>query len=535
MFPETEALKTVDLLLETYRTPAIMLHRPYPPIKFPPVRSRLGGRPLLPAAFEWPWSRRREAPLHFLAQIDCAELPRIDARLPTAGMLFFFASDDEEQIWSDGAPEDSVRAIYAPAVAADQPEREPPPELPPIGHQDLGGQYPELYGEPTWPLPGENGPSLHASWPLVALRIDSWPDYSAAIETPIFRDVVTRGIGLAEVDEITARRMGAGAQAPVPDGYEEARTALNVIGPLYERRVEALRVAAAMAATALPTRTGRTPVWGERADDRFLWPTDTRWKDQKPFPQAGIMIDRIARLLTHCVLTLQKNPSCQHADIQEQLRSIEAAARRWIKRAATIGLDAAPSEKDANQFANWLAELVTSGAAQETTRRPEARTSLLARLSAFTRRRQQNQPLAGAVQSNLQSRLGGELSRILLKALSSSIVYAAGAPRAAALIPPNFYNDLENDHLPFRQSRDGVEVACEDWRLKASIHQMLGHAPSAQDAAAADSSPVLLLQLCWDDAIGMKFGDVGAASFWIKPEHLAERRFDHVWGEVVGH
>ena len=534
MFPETEALKTVDLLLETYRTPAIVLHRPYPPIRFPAVRSRLGGRPQLPDSFEWPWSRRREVPLHFLAQIDCAELPRIDARLPTAGMLFFFASDDEERIWSDGAPEDSVRVLYAPAVAADQPEREPPRELPPIGHQDVGGRHPGLYGEPTWPLPGEDGPSLHASWPLVALEIDSWPDYSAIIETPILRDAVTRGIGFARVHEITTMRMLAGAPAPAPDGYEEAHAAMKVIGPLYERRVGALRVGAAMAATALPTHTGRTPVWGERAGDRVLWPTDTRWKDQKPFPQAGIMMDRIARLLTLCVLSLQKNASCQHADVQEQLRSIELAARRWIERAAIIGLDAAPSEKDANQFASWLAELVTPGAVPETTHGAEARTGLLARLSAFTRRRQHQRP-ADAAGNSIQTGLGGELSRILLKALSSSIVYAAGAPRAAALIPPNFYNDLENDHLPFRQSKNGMNVACEEWRLEARIHQMLGQAPSAQDAEPVDSAPVLLLQLCWDDAIGMKFGDVGAASFWVKPEHLAERRFDQVWGEVVGH
>ena len=139
--------------------------------------------------------------------------------------------------------------------------------------------------------------------------------------------------------------MLAGAPAPAPDGYEEAHAAMKVIGPLYERRVGALRVGAAMAATALPTHTGRTPVWGERAGDRVLWPTDTRWKDQKPFPQAGIMMDRITRLLTLCVLSLQKNASCQHADVQEQLRSIELAARRWIERAAIIGLDAAPSEK----------------------------------------------------------------------------------------------------------------------------------------------------------------------------------------------
>lgn len=509
MFPETGALKTVDLLLETYRTPAIMLHRPYPPINFPAVRSRLGGRPLLPESFDWPWSRARKVPLHFLAQIDCAELPRIDARLPTKGMLFFFASDGEEQIWSDGAPEDSVRVIYAPVIAADQAEREAPQELPPIGRQALGGEY----GEPTWPLPGESGSSLHTSWPLAALRIDSWPDYSAIIETPIFRDVVTRGIGFARIGEIAAMRALAGAREPLPDGYEEARAALKVIEPLYERRVKALRVAAVIAATALPTRTGQSPVWGKTVGDRFLWPIDTRSKDPKPFPQAGIMMDRIARLLTRSVSKLQKDSNYQQADIQEQLRSVEAASRRWIERAATIGLDAAPSETDASQFGNWLAELITSRGAPEMTHQPAARTNL----------------------SNLQFRLEREMSHILLQALSSCIVYAAGSPRAAALIPPRFYNDFENDHLPFRQSKYGWDAACEDWRLEAWIHQMLGHAASAQEAAAADGLPVLLLQLCWDDAIGMNFGDVGVASFWIKPEHLAKRRFDQVWGEVIGH
>ena len=182
-------------------------------------------------------------------------------------MLFFFASDDEEQIWGDGAPEDSVRAIYAPAVAADQPEREPPPALPPIGHQDLGGHIQNCMASqrgrcqartalPCMP----HGRLSHSG--SNSSRITQQPSKR--------RSFVTSSRAASDLPKLMKYRQenGAGAQAPVPDGYEEARTALNVIGPLYERRVEALRVAAAMAATALPTRTGRTPVWGERADDR---------------------------------------------------------------------------------------------------------------------------------------------------------------------------------------------------------------------------------------------------------------------------
>jgi uncharacterized protein YwqG len=76
--------------LAKYRAPAISLYRPYPPVELPHARSQPGGLPNLPAT-EWPYGRNHDngnaVPLHFLAQIDCAELPRVDARLPTEGML----------------------------------------------------------------------------------------------------------------------------------------------------------------------------------------------------------------------------------------------------------------------------------------------------------------------------------------------------------------------------------------------------------------------------------------------------------------
>ena len=61
----------------------------------------------------------KAAPMHFLAQIDCAELPRVDPDMPSQGMLFFFAMNDEEQIWDTDEPQQRVRVLYAP-VAVDQ-------------------------------------------------------------------------------------------------------------------------------------------------------------------------------------------------------------------------------------------------------------------------------------------------------------------------------------------------------------------------------------------------------------------------------
>ena len=179
-----DANRIINRLLAKQKTTGILLHRPYPPVGLPRVRSRLGGLPNLPEAIEWPYGRSppegTEVPLHFLAQIDCAELPQIDARMPVEGMLFFFAREDEETIWGqpdywmgiDYRPEpcDDCRVIYVRNVAEDQPARRPPRELRPIRNRHAG--YDRV-------LPDEPGPSVHLAWPLVGMEFDTWPDASA--------------------------------------------------------------------------------------------------------------------------------------------------------------------------------------------------------------------------------------------------------------------------------------------------------------------------------------------------------------------
>ena len=134
MAKEMELVKLVDEVLARFSTSSIMLHRPYPPTQFPAVRSRLGGLPQLPEGVEWPRKKGEgePTPLHFLAQIDCAEMPRIDYGLPTQGMLFFFADDADEQLWEDGEPNELYRVVYAPKVPEDQPHRPAPEGLPSI-------------------------------------------------------------------------------------------------------------------------------------------------------------------------------------------------------------------------------------------------------------------------------------------------------------------------------------------------------------------------------------------------------------------
>lgn len=70
---------------------AIALIRPFPPGSARRTRSHFGGLPDLPAGQEWP---RHEllGPLHFLVQIDLAEIHHQIDELPKRGTLLFFAS-----------------------------------------------------------------------------------------------------------------------------------------------------------------------------------------------------------------------------------------------------------------------------------------------------------------------------------------------------------------------------------------------------------------------------------------------------------
>ena len=87
-----------------------------------------------------------------------------------------------------------------------------------------------------------------------------------------------------------------------------------------------------------------------------------------------------------------------------------------------------------------------------------------------------------------------------------------GPPEAFAALPGEI-RDLINQS--YRQPTD-------TW------HQMFGPGVNIQDAADAYGDHHLLLQLMYDDMVAWRFGDMGAAQFWIRPEDLAARRWDKV-------
>lgn len=140
-------------ILDRIALPGIHLRRVWPlrPAAAHPGHSWLGGRPCLPAHIDWPRGPKTGLPLHFLAQIDCAELPQPSA-LPPDGRLMFFADIDEEMLIDDSQ---GFAVIHVPAAQATDTERAPPPDLPEIDHDGTrrSARYAPFQSEyPRWPV-----------------------------------------------------------------------------------------------------------------------------------------------------------------------------------------------------------------------------------------------------------------------------------------------------------------------------------------------------------------------------------------------
>ena len=110
------------------------------PAKEIPGGTRFGGAPDVPADFEWPvftgeWygeegKTRKERPLSFLAQFDCAELAAYDADglLPHTGLLSFFY-EVETQRWGYDPKDAGCARVFWFEDAAPLHRMEPPAAL----------------------------------------------------------------------------------------------------------------------------------------------------------------------------------------------------------------------------------------------------------------------------------------------------------------------------------------------------------------------------------------------------------------------
>jgi hypothetical protein len=236
---------------------------------------------------------------------------------------------------------------------------------------------------------------------------------------------------------------------------------------------------------------GATGITHKRQPYNLPWAQDPlRYREPWPvddarFPQLGIMIDRLAR---HAIKEALAAPNWGAADMIEQYemrkRAIVDEAEGWIKRASAIGNVGRPSEADVNAINAWLKDIHGRG-----------------------------------VPPSLVNLSTGQIVRDALVDTINAL--ASSAPEK---FPARYYEVLTPDFTPFWSQLEKLEQ-----------HQMLGHAPSSQDARAIDDPTVCLLQLSSCHVRRMTFGDAGECTFWIKGDDLAARRFDKAWATIEGH
>lgn len=159
----------IESYMKRYREPAIMCLKPYGHRRQPNNFSCLGGLPWLPDGVAWPRSQDG-IPLHFLASINLAELPKGFPQLPIEGVLFFFALIDEEMDWDHRKPGSHYKVIHCPHLG-DGPAARPADLIPVEGDFHRFDEMFRMEDEPRT--------TVYPRWPLEFLRINSWPDAAA--------------------------------------------------------------------------------------------------------------------------------------------------------------------------------------------------------------------------------------------------------------------------------------------------------------------------------------------------------------------
>ncbi len=449
------------------------------PIRFDePARSWLGGLPRMPDDIPWPRTDNG-APLHFIAQIACGDLPeRIwNGRGPRNGWLLLFVDVLQMEDDSEGG---LVQVLHVDRLGS---ERQPPEDMPTVRHAmgDYIGRFePEMR---------EGVPKLWRRWPvdLVVQQVPSPPSGDS-------------GTGWEPLEVTGADLYGAPEDDENIDRFAEAelrpltwRGALYLIEALM-RNLSKDRREGGSRGIGLAELPAWEPGWLARAIADL----------KASHAQDVASLTEVTEKLRQPELSPEERAELEH-DLRVKNARVGEAHLSWVeiqrselerlrRHILTQDLDALIGDE------NWAAMKAKMIAAEAVFWKSSAGGNELYKVRE-----------AMFDLSNHGLKLA--LREDLLDLYSRSVA-------AQASIPPALRAELEPKLRHISRS--------------STPHRMGGPRDVMQGWADPDDDD-LLFQIGSDGAMGWMWGDLGALFVYLRPSDLRARRFKRVEASIGGH
>ncbi len=479
---------------------SLVLARQIPPRFDQAPRSWLGGLPMMPDDVEWPRSvaperlDEGEVPLHFVAQIACADFPEDlwGGVGPRSGWLLLFLNPHDSQ----GDDPRLFRVIHTAELGS---ERQPPDDLRPVESEENGDS------EYRWCATPGAIPSTWRRWPvdLVTVPNEAHDDGYRMIVTPKnFSAKLYDGAPVA-----TGAPDVAGVE---PFSWRGALYVVDAVLRELGQPSSASRVAPAQrealdnpgyVASLVPELRAREQMWMAEGDGAILL------KEEPLRERERELRDQIA-------------------PIAEERRARLDRLAAFIVEHPTGAAIAKRIESDARTEAEWR-----SGAAER-----------LAAIRAQIAGRSLDTSLDASDWAALRSALDGDhysrwtvewTSRnsdfpVMIVEQNTSLLDLAGAGLKAAVVElaADYQGDPDLEQLVPPVVRETLEP---HWRALTDNrpHRIGGFHDGLQSEPEDGPQPeVLLFQIASDEAMHWMWGDGGAYFLFISPRNLAAGRFD---------
>jgi len=479
---------------------SLVLARQIPPRFDEAPRSWLGGLPMMPDDVEWPRSvaperlDEGEVPLHFIAQIACADYPEDlwGGVGPRSGWLLLFLNPHDSQ----GDDPRLFRVIHTADLGT---ERQPPEDLRPVESDDIGESEYRHFATP------DAIPSTWRRWPvdLVTVPNEAHDNGYRMIVTP--KDFATKLYDGAPNASGTPDVAGA-----EPFSWRGALYVVDAVLRELGQPASASQVAPAQrdaldnpgyVASIVPELRGREQVWLSEGEGAILSKEEPLRERERELRDriAPIAEDRRAQL-DRLAAFIVEHPT--GAAIAKRIASDARTENEWraaaAERLATIRAQIADRSLDtALDTADWAA-------------------------------------LRGVLEGDRHSRWTVEWTSrnsdfpVMIVEQRTSLLDLAGAGLKAAVVElaADYQGDPDLQHLVPPAVREALEP---HWRNLTDNrpHRIGGfHDGLQSEPEDGPQAEVLLFQIASDEAMHWMWGDGGAYFFFISPRNLAAGRFD---------